>query len=709
MIGERIGGRYVVLDSIGGGGMADVYLALDVILDRHVAVKVLQPQFSKDEQFIKRFRREAQAATSLANPNIVNIYDVGEEDNVYYIVMEYVRGRTLKQVIQEDGPLAIPVALDYFKQILVGVGHAHAMQIVHRDIKPQNILISEDGEAKVTDFGIARAMTSTTITHTNSVMGSVHYLSPEQARGGHVTYRSDLYSLGIVLFEMVTGQIPFSGDTAVSIAIKHLQNDVPSAREIVPSIPQSVENIIKKATQKDPMQRYESAEELILASDSALDPDGRVEEPMNQVSDDTTKEIPVLGEFSDTQDMEDTIAIPAQDVNSDLDRQENLQDTNVNHSERIGNDQNEGETQKGKKPKKSRKKWFWILLIAFGVLLGATILAFTVWSSLFFVEETEVPDVVGQTEEEAIDEIDANNLVAEVEEVASDDFEPGQVTRQDPRGGRVVKEGQTVTIFVAASKEEVSLDDYRTLTLTQAERLLTQRGFTVDSQAREDNSEPPNTVIAQNPSPDSRVIPAETTVVLTYSVPESIQLDDLTNQTEDDVRSYLNQVGLRAGAFTREYDEDVESGRVISQSPEPLTTMEQGDSVEIVLSRGPEPIEEEPEPPQQPEGEAEDPVDADPVEDPTDTDEEEPSVLYQIIQTIVVSEEQQAQGESFDIRIVGQDATSQGDDRVLVEETIIETSDFNVELRVSPSYSGSYEVYINGEFNRQSDVYEYEE
>ncbi|WP_054708440.1 Stk1 family PASTA domain-containing Ser/Thr kinase [Bacillus sp. JCM 19041] len=355
MIGERIGGRYVVLDSIGGGGMADVYLALDVILDRHVAVKVLQPQFSKDEQFIKRFRREAQAATSLANPNIVNIYDVGEEDNVYYIVMEYVRGRTLKQVIQEDGPLTIPVALDYFKQILVGVGHAHAMQIVHRDIKPQNILISEDGEAKVTDFGIARAMTSTTITHTNSVMGSVHYLSPEQARGGHVTYRSDLYSLGIVLFEMVTGQIPFSGDTAVSIAIKHLQNDVPSAREIVSSIPQSVENIIKKATQKDPMQRYESAEELIWASDAALDPDGRVEEPMNQVSDDTTKEIPLLGGFSNTKDMEDTIAIPAQDVNGDAEQQD-LQDTSINHSDQMDNNHKEVNTQKEKKTEKKPKE-----------------------------------------------------------------------------------------------------------------------------------------------------------------------------------------------------------------------------------------------------------------------------------------------------------------------------------------------------------------
>lgn len=228
MIGERISGRYQVLETIGGGGMANVYKALDVILDRHVAVKVLQPQFSDDPQFIKRFRREAQAATSLAHPNIVNIYDVGEEGNTYYIVMEYVEGQTLKELIQSHGPLPVEDCVDYMEQMLAALEHSHANHIIHRDIKPHNILISREGVVKVTDFGIARAISAATITHTNSVMGSVHYLSPEQARGGHVTYKSDIYSLGIVLYEMVTGVLPFSGDTAVSIAIKHLQNDVPS-------------------------------------------------------------------------------------------------------------------------------------------------------------------------------------------------------------------------------------------------------------------------------------------------------------------------------------------------------------------------------------------------------------------------------------------------------------------------------------------------
>lgn len=707
MIGERIGGRYVVLDSIGGGGMANVYLALDVILDRHVAVKVLQPQFSEDEQFIKRFRREAQAATSLANPHIVNIYDVGEEDNVYYIVMEYVRGRTLKQVIQEDGPLSVEVALDYFKQILYGVGHAHATQIVHRDIKPQNILISEEGEAKVTDFGIARAMTSATITHTNSVMGSVHYLSPEQARGGHITYRSDLYSLGIVLFEMITGQIPFSGDTAVSIAIKHLQNDIPSAKELVPDIPLSLENLIKKATAKDPMQRFESAEDFMWATDLVLNGEEQPAVDFEQVNGDTTKELPVIGAFSNEKDLEDTIAIPVQSVDQ----------LNKEESKSVPEEPTKGSKPKKDKSKNRKKKWFWIIAIALAAIIGAVILVFTVWSSVFFVEETTVPDVTGFEEEAAREAILAESLDVEVEPVASDELEPGQIVRQDPRGGRVVKEGTVVTLFVVASREEVELDDYTSYTFTQAERLLTQLGFTVDEpQEREDNSVGENTVISQNPSPGTMVVPAETMIVLTVAVPETIQLDDLINQTEEDVRSYFNSENLR-GSYEREYDEDIAEGRVISQSPEPLTELEQGDSVSVVLSRGPEPSAEpdpppeedpeEPEAPEQPEGDAEDPVEADPVEVPSE--EDEPSSIYRISQSIVVSEAQQAEGNSFEVEIRARDATSQGDERIVIDETISETNEFTFELRVSPSYTGSYDIYIDGELSKESDEYEYED
>lgn len=281
LIGKRINGRYQILETIGGGGMANVYKAHDVILNRTVAVKVLRPQFSDDEEFIRRFRREAQAATSLSHPSVVNIYDVGEEGDLYFIVMEYVEGLTLKQLIQKRGILPVEETVAIMLQITSAIAHAHANHIVHRDIKPHNILISPNGEAKVTDFGIARAMTSATITHTNSVMGSVHYLSPEQARGGMVNEKSDIYSLGIVLYEMATGVVPFSGDTAVSIAIKHLQSNLPSPKSMNPSLPQSIENIILKATAKDPFHRFQRASDMEDDLQTALHPERMSEQNMS--------------------------------------------------------------------------------------------------------------------------------------------------------------------------------------------------------------------------------------------------------------------------------------------------------------------------------------------------------------------------------------------------------------------------------------------
>src|SRR3954468_9861637 len=257
MIGKRISGRYKVLEMIGGGGMANVYLAHDMILDRDVAVKILRLDFANNEEFIRRFHREAQSATSLAHPNIVSIYDVGDEDDsIYYIVMEYVEGQTLKEYIQKRSPVPIEDVLTIMQQLTSAISHAHQNHIIHRDIKPQNILVDPNGTVKITDFGIAMALSATSITQTNSVLGSVHYLSPEQARGGIVNHTSDIYSLGIVMFELLTGRLPFSGESAVSIALKHLQSEIPSLRRWNATVPQSVENIVLKATAKDPFHRY---------------------------------------------------------------------------------------------------------------------------------------------------------------------------------------------------------------------------------------------------------------------------------------------------------------------------------------------------------------------------------------------------------------------------------------------------------------------
>ena len=308
MIGKRISGRYKILEMIGGGGMANVYLAHDMILDRDVAVKVLRLDFANSEEFIRRFHREAQSATSLAHPNIVSIYDVGEEESIYYIVMEHVKGQTLKQYIQTNSPVPIEEALLIMEQITSAISHAHQNHIIHRDIKPQNILLDQRGNVKITDFGIAMALSATSITQTNSVLGSVHYLSPEQARGGVANHQSDIYSLGIVMFELLTGRLPFSGESAVSIALKHLQSETPSLRRWNPNIPQSVENIVLKATAKDPFHRYESVEAMEADIRTSLDP-SRADEPKFTIpfDDDRTKAIPVITEDKPFSNLDETI------------------------------------------------------------------------------------------------------------------------------------------------------------------------------------------------------------------------------------------------------------------------------------------------------------------------------------------------------------------------------------------------------------------
>src|SRR3954471_13050517 len=343
MIGKRINGRYKVLDMVGGGGMDNVYLAHDMILDRDVAVKVLRLDFANDEELIRRFQREAQSATSLVHQNIVSIYDVGEEgDSVYYIVMEYVEGQTLKQYIQQHSPIPVSKALSIMEQLTSAITHAHQNHIIHRDIKPQNILMDQNGNVKITDFGIAMALSATSITQTNSVLGSVHYLSPEQARGGVANHKSDIYSLGIVMFELLTGRLPFSGESAVSIALKHLQSEIPSLRRWNATVPQSVENIVLKATAKDPFHRYASVQEVEEDLRTALDPE-RINEAkfVIPVDDEATKAIPVITNDRPLKNLDETL------VHS--------------QTKSMGADDS---SKKGKE-KKKRKKWPIILITTF--------------------------------------------------------------------------------------------------------------------------------------------------------------------------------------------------------------------------------------------------------------------------------------------------------------------------------------------------------
>lgn len=643
MIGKRINDRYHILEDIGGGGMANVYKAKDHILDRVVAVKVLQPQYSRDEQFIKRFRREAQAATSLAHENVVSIYDVGEEDDVYYIVMEYVEGPTLKELIQKEGAVTLDRTIHIMSQVMSAISHAHANHIVHRDIKPHNILISKDDVVKVTDFGIARAMSSATITHTNSVMGSVHYLSPEQARGGTVNFKSDIYSLGIVLYEMVTGRVPFSGDTAVSIAIKHLQNAVPSPKSLQPSLPQSIENIIMKATAKEPHHRYESVQEMEDDLETSLDP-ARVNEPafVIPIDDEATKAIPIIKEVPiKNEDLQKTMEAPAIEKN----KQETI------------------EHQK-EKQKKGKKKWLTIVLTILFVFIGAGIAAFAIFPSLLKVDEVEVPSVVAMEYELALETLEELGLHVEQELVPDNEVEENVVVRQIPVGGSTVKVNTTVTLYVSEGKQKEEMPNFIGYNKERVERML--QNF-ADYEFIEEPSEehPIGTIIQQEPEAETLVVIEETKVILTYSVEPIITLQNLKGLKDDEVRRYFENQGL-IGNFKTNHSSSVEEGHVISQSPSAFTEVKKGSSVEVVISLGPEQKEE---PPQ--------------------------TRTIEAVLPIEVSPEHKEEGREFAISIVIEDATTSGE-KVFLEETITDSKTYRIPLKVSPEKNGVYKLYIDG-------------
>ncbi|MGF2615603.1 Stk1 family PASTA domain-containing Ser/Thr kinase [Rossellomorea vietnamensis] len=567
--GKRISGRYKILEVIGGGGMANVYLAKDMILDREVAIKMLRLDFANEEEFIKRFQREAQSATSLAHPNIVSIYDVGEEDDIYYIVMEYVSGMTLKQYIQKHSPISIEKAIDIMRQLTSAIAHAHQNHIVHRDIKPQNILIDHDGTVKITDFGIAMALSSTSITQTNSVLGSVHYLSPEQARGGMATRKSDIYSLGIVMFELLSGRLPFSGESAVSIALKHLQSETPSLRRWNQDIPQSVENIVLKSTAKDPFQRYDSVEEIEEELRTALEP-GRLDEPKFAIEEDmdATKAIPVITDERPYSNIEHTIV-----------HDKNESETTGAASSAAKND--------GKPPKKKKRKWPAIIIGVFFLLALLAILAVTVLPDMLGPKEVELPDVGGKTQEEAVEILVREGfLIGDSLEQANEEVPANNVIKTDPRAGRMVNEGSEINLYVSTGKKKVNIEDYTDQFYSDAEEELKELGFTDVQKEEESNNAEPGTIIDQNPSPDSEVIPDETTVTFTVSTgPATFELKDLTGLNQQSLNLYEDISGLKINR-TEEFSEDVPKGEVISQVPEEGTPVVEGNEVSVVISKG---------------------------------------------------------------------------------------------------------------------------
>ena len=430
--GKMINDRYEIIKSIGEGGMANVYLAKDTFLDRKVAVKVLRGDLSNDEKFIRRFQREAYAASTLSHPNIVEMYDVGEDKGIYYIVMEYIEGRTLKQLLKKRGSLTTPEVVDIMLQLTDGIAHAHDMYIIHRDLKPQNIMISDDGKIKITDFGIAMAMNSTQVTQTNSVMGSVHYLPPEQASGKGSTTKSDIYSMGIMLFELLTGKLPFKGDNAVEIALKHMKDDIPSVRKINPNIPQSLENIILKSTAKNPKNRYDDVKSMYNDLKVCLN-----EENLNQA--------PYVYKY------------PEHEIDE---KESNLKE--------VSDDKTVAKSKKAeeKKPvakkveeKQEKKSSFSTAIIAFLIIVllgGVGFIAFMLLPAFGTSKNIKIPDVTGISVSDAEKVLSAEGFIVsdETKKENSEIYEEGIVIGTDPAINRSRPKGTKITIIESLGKND---------------------------------------------------------------------------------------------------------------------------------------------------------------------------------------------------------------------------------------------------------------
>ena len=548
--GKTLNGRYKIQTLIGTGGMAAVYLAKDLILDRLVAIKVLRLDFRQNNDAMRRFRREALSATQLTHPNIVGVYDVGQSQEMNYIVMEYVEGTDLKDYIRQRGALHPIEAVRIMMQIVSAIAAAHQNRIIHRDIKPQNILIDREGNVKITDFGIAVALSDTSLTQTNTLLGSVHYLSPEQARGGMATIQTDIYALGIVLYELLTGRVPFDGESAVSIALKHFQEPLPPVVNPTAMVPQSLENIVLKATAKDPMNRYRSCYEMFQDLKTCLDSTRLYEKKFVPTSFSGETKVLTPINTQKVKPIQTSREIPIVEMDEE-------------------------------KPVKKKRKWPWVLLLMISVI-GIMAFAFLHSSP----KEVQVPDVTNLTEAAAkIKLADAKLSVTDVIPVQSDEVESGKVIETNPKAGSTVKEKSKVTIKVSSGKEAVTMKDYRNKTYETARDELKKLGFTVEKKEENSDSVEAGKVISQSIAPNQKVEGKDTVITLVVSKGEiSIKMANLKGYTREGAIEYASTNNLNLTITEEENDATVDT--VISQSIREGSDIKKGTPLTIVLSKG---------------------------------------------------------------------------------------------------------------------------
>ena len=566
--GYLLGDRYRIIDTLGEGGMANVYLAEDIILQRKVAVKILRLDLQKEPQTLARFQREALATSELSHPNIVMVLDVGTDHGLPYMVMEYVDGPDLKDYIRANSPLNLGNIIKIMDQILSAMSLAHKHNVIHRDLKPQNILMDKHGNIKIADFGIAVALNQNSVTQTNSAIGSVHYMSPEQTRGGLVTKQSDIYSLGIILYELITGNVPFNGDSAVSIALKHAQEPIPSIRKQDPNIPQPLENVVLKATAKDPRDRYNSAKEMKDDLNTSLEP-GRANEPVFK---------PTHGNNDD-----ETIILPNFKPNrvvEKTDAENRTQDKTADYHKNRSSF-----TQALRK-----YKWWWLFVGMAAVLIIGL---------MFFVlnnnknSDIRIPDVTNLSEKKARNKLENVGLkVGKIKHRNSDSIDRGKVIETSPVAGSEIKRGRYIDLYISDGAGMVQVPDVTGDEYGIAVQKLEKLGFEVIRENQFSSSVPPDHVISQSVAADVEVKPEQTTITLVISKgknPRSkhhmIKLPDLKDYSLKQAQEFAHKHGLTLQVSSA-YSSKVKKGMIISMSPAAGTQVPRGSTISVNVSEG---------------------------------------------------------------------------------------------------------------------------
>jgi serine/threonine protein kinase/beta-lactam-binding protein with PASTA domain len=609
--GTILSDRYEIIEKIGAGGMSIVYKAKCNRLQRFVAIKVLREEFAKDEEFVMKFKKEAFAAASLSHPNIVGIYDVGNDHEINYIVMEYVEGMTLKQVIQNGAPFDSKKVLSYGMQIVSALKHAHSKKIIHRDIKPQNILVTHDDILKVTDFGIAKAVDSSTIVATGNAIGSVHYFSPEQAKGRYVNETSDLYSCGIVLFELATGRLPFEADTHISIALKHINEELPQPSVYNKKIWPSLEEVIIKATHKSQVIRYQTADEMLK------DMSGILANPSYKV-------IPA------TMSTDQTILLSEEDMNIIRQNERQMQKQKENKGIQSGEamkdiDNDKLKNQKINKPQASKRQedgeeeenvsTMYKVLVSIAGVLAALVLVGIISATLFILPEmgsgnVAVPDLRGMTVEEAKEVVKEEKLeIVVIGEEENEQYAPGTICKQDPVENTVVKEKSKIEVTLAKQADNtaslVFVPDVTGMDAVKAQEMLKENDLNFTIKREYDDEVEMGKVISQTPNKGEEVETGSTITLVVSNGPEivTVKMPNLMSMTVAEAKLSLSNNQLTLGEVTERASDTVEAGLIIEQSVPANRDVEVDTAINVVVSKGKEQVttEPEPQPSQQPE------------------------------------------------------------------------------------------------------------